>query len=677
MPSNVLKVAQRWKSAPAAAVNVDKKTFSLPDPAQPNQFVETANNIGACYGAAILTRVVQHMNADSFKSTPFTAPLPFGVMHESFDLEGELGETVGAKNVEALQQEVRKVREISLAAVAEFYNVNHSHFETAGYSLEKVLEAAKLHWTELDTSTGARVPRTGTPVLAEAIFNRLPSEPLLDEIIASYEPNMTPSLRALRAYHRHVEQEMPLPHVMQDTGIHWLETDLAKAVAANAEASGQIDPLGLVSIKSHHFAKPKPSPHFKNGLSDMGEHAISYMERLGEFKTFYEALPVADKPRFLNLTIGGVFRSTAPRSDANASRGYVTHLAPKDKDLVTKVFKRLGVDVESHQVAVSPLRAKVAIQHALGLFQKGIVVAHTPNYKASLDAAKNEHGHTIVEVDVRGRYSALFAEARRQAELPQHKDTPVILVLVCPQNPCAISMTDEEEAELHQLIEDCPVHVIHDIAYQGYTEKPRDAGKRYRDNGMPHENQVYMAMLSTSKSMYASGQPALYTADKNSLPFLMNHYQRVATGPTSTFVHDLQYYHDTLDDTYMRSVENKLQKPMLDFIDANKARWGVDYLVRPDGPPFITLDITPLMEKLNLNSKGFRELSLRMGSPVLVADGVLRIALTGFDKAEHDALLPELLKRLDMMMSLQPEDEIVTKFLDANRFYAFTNTLAE
>ena len=198
MSSNVWKVAQRWKSAPAAAVNVDKKTFNLPDPAQPNQFVETANNIGACYGAAILTRVVQHMNADSFKSAPFTAPLPFGVMHESFDLKGELGETVGGKNVEALQQEVRKVRELSLAAVAEFYNVNHSYFEMAGYSLEKVLEAAKLHWTELDTRTGARVPRTDTPVLAEAIFNRLPSEPLLDEIIASYEANMTPNLRALR-----------------------------------------------------------------------------------------------------------------------------------------------------------------------------------------------------------------------------------------------------------------------------------------------------------------------------------------------------------------------------------------------------------------------------------------------------------------------------------------------
>merc|ERR1712070_73967 len=113
----------------------------------------------------------------------------------------------------------------------------------------------------------------------------------------------------------------------------------------------------------------------------------------------------------------------------NASRGYVTHLTPKDKTLVAGVFNRLGIDIAASQVAVSPLRSKVAIQHALGLFQQGVVIAHTPNYKASIDAAKNEHGHTVVEVDVRGRYSALFAEARRQAELPQHKDTPIILVL--------------------------------------------------------------------------------------------------------------------------------------------------------------------------------------------------------------------------------------------------------
>ena len=55
---------------------------------------------------------------------------------------------------------------------------------------------------------------------------------------------------------------------------------------------------------------------------------------------------------------------------------------------------------------------------------------------------------------------------------------------------------------------------------------------------MPHKNQIYVAVLSTSKSMYASGQPALYMADKDSLPFLVDHYQRVATGPTSVFVHD-------------------------------------------------------------------------------------------------------------------------------------------
>lgn len=297
-----------------------------------------------------------------------------------------------------------------------------------------------------------------------------------------------------------------------------------------------------------------------------------------------------------------------------------THLTPKDKTLVAGVFNRLGIDIAASQVAVSPLRSKVAIQHALGLFQQGVVIAHTPNYKASIDAAKNEHGHTVVEVDVRGRYSALFAEARRQAELPQHKGTPVILLLVCPQNPCAIAMTDEEEAELHQLVQDHPVHVIHDIAYQGYTEHPRDAGKRYRDDGMPHEGQVYMAVLSTSKSMYASGQPALYTADKNTLPFLLNHYQRVATGPTSTFVHDLQYYYDTLDDTYMRSVEEKLQKPMLAFIDENLERWGVEYLIRPDGPPFITLDVSAKLSELGLTSEGYRELTLRMGCPVLVND---------------------------------------------------------
>lgn len=633
------------------------------------KLVKTANNIGGNYGTAIITRIVQNMNAELFNGPPFTAPLPYGVLHESYDVQGKLGEAVGTSNITALQQEVRKVREMSLQAVGEYYNLNEPHFEAAGFTQAKVMEAAQMYWTELD-KTGGRIPSLHPPTHALAIYERRPSEPLLDDIIASFGEDMTPKLRELRDYHRFIEQEVPLPYVMKETAPHWLSTVEARGVVKKAETEGVVDTLDLVSIKSYHYAKPKPSKHFKGGLADMGEHAISYMERLGEFKGFYESLPSESKARFINLTIGGVYRDTPPRTDANASRGYVTHLTAKDKSIVTKVFQRLGCDLTEDQVAISPLRSKVAIQHAMGLFKKGVVVAHTPNYKATIDAAKNEHGHTIVQVDVRGRYSALFAEARRQAELPQHKDTPIILLLVCPQNPCAIAMTDDEEAELHQLIADTKVHVLHDIAYQGYTEHPRDAGKRYRDHGMPHEGQVYMALLSTSKSMYASGQPALYTADKNSLPFLLNHYQRVATGPTSTFIHDLQYYYDTLDDTYMRSVEDKLQKPMLDYIDANKERWGVDYLVRPDGPPFITLDIKAKLKELGLKSKGFRELTLRMGSPVLVADGVLRIALTGFDKGMHDILLPEMLQRIDEMLSIKADDPVVTKFLEANPFYA-------
>merc|ERR1711871_1481311 len=135
---------------------------------------------------------------------------------------------------------------------------------------------------------------------------------------------------------------------------------------------------------------------------------------------------------------------------------------------------------------------------------------------------------------------------------------------------------------------------------------------------MPHPKQSYIGIMSTSKSVFASGQPAFYFADKNTLPFLEDHAQRMGTGPTSTFVHDLQYYHDTLDGNYMRSVEDKLQRPLMDFIDKNLDRWGIDYLVRPDGPPFITLDVSPLMQKLKLKDKGFRELTLRLATPCLV-----------------------------------------------------------
>lgn len=193
---------------------------------------------------------------------------------------------------------------------------------------------------------------------------------------------------------------------------------------------------------------------------------------------------------------------------------------------------------------------------------------------------------------------------------------------------------------------------------------------------MPHKDQIYVAILSTSKSMYASGQPALYTADKNTLPFLVDHYQRVATGPTSVFVHDLPYYHDTLDDEYMPSVAEKLQKPLMAFVDEHKARWGVDYLARPDGPPFVTLNVLDKLDTLGLSSKGFRELCLRLGCPALVDSGVFRIALTGFDKSKHDEILPHILSRIDFILSLGPDDEIVTQFKKANPFYTATGKSA-
>ena len=189
---------------------------------------------------------------------------------------------------------------------------------------------------------------------------------------------------------------------------------------------------------------------------------------------------------------------------------------------------------------------------------------------------------------------------------------------------------------------------------------------------MPFPDQTYISIMSTSKSLYASGQPAFYTADKETLPFLTDHYQRMGTGPTSTFIHDLKYYYDTLDNTYMRSVEDKLQKPLLEYIDKNKNRWGVDYLIRPDGPPFITLDIKNKLKNLNLTSEGFRELTLRLACPVLVSDGILRIALTGFDKSEHDNILPLILDRLDYILSINQEDSILQDFVLANPMFKFT-----
>ena len=40
--------------------------------------------------------------------------------------------------------------------------------------------------------------------------------------------------------------------------------------------------------------------------------------------------------------------------------------------------------------------------------------------------------------------------------------------------------------------------------------------------------------------------------------------------------------------------------------------------MRPDGPPFITLDVSDKLLEMGVTSKGFREITLRLGVPVLV-----------------------------------------------------------
>ena len=245
------------------------------------------------------------------------------------------------------------------------------------------------------------------------------------------------------------------------------------------------------------------------------------------------------------------------------------------------------------QVNLAPMRAKLALQQVLLMFEPGVVVAHSPTYASTTDSARTDAGHEVVSVPVQNnRFFGLFDEVKAQALAPENEGKPIILLLLDPHNPSAIGMTKEEEDVLAKLVQDHPnVNVVHDFAYQGYHRGARDYAKVWRDEGMPHASQTYIGILSTSKSVFASGQPAIYTADKNSMPFIEDHYQRMGTGPTSTFVHDLEYYFDTLDGSYMPAVEDNLQRPLMDFVDANMDRWGVKYLMRPDGPPFITLDI--------------------------------------------------------------------------------------
>ena len=195
-------------------------------------------------------------------------------------------------------------------------------------------------------------------------------------------------------------------------------------IMKNIKKYDKINYLDLVKLPilkpdSKKFAVPKP---FLKELDKIGEQAISYMENVGAYKQFYESLPTKNKPPFINLTIGGVNRKTPPRNlFDDCSRGYITHLDKSHKIYVSKIFKKLGCDIEPDKVGIAPMRSKVALQHIFGLFKPGIVVAHKPNYKSTIDAAIINYHHTAVEVDVRDRYLALFKEVRKQAVMKKKK----------------------------------------------------------------------------------------------------------------------------------------------------------------------------------------------------------------------------------------------------------------
>jgi hypothetical protein len=451
------------------------------------KLAKTANNIGGNYGAAIVTKVVQHHAALNGKQ--LTHPLPYGVLHPDFDIDEAFGALVGPA-LGVVRDQICAARDMSLAAVGEYHDVHEELFDDIGVNKSAALDAAKLYWTEVDAH-GKRIPSNHPPTHALAVFERRPSEPLLEDIIEDIGMCQTPEMRALLFAFRKAEGDNePMAWHLNVKRKSWLETSEVHAIKDNVETNW--DPVQLVKVQAHHFQKPVIPDSFVSGLRDMGEHAMSFQERLGEYEAFYEALRVTGgltgasattpvgAPPFFNLTIGGVYRDTPDRTAfTNVGRGYVTHATGADKTIVSEIFNRLGVDVQPAQVAISPLRSKVLLQHLLSLFKPGRVVAHTPTYASTVDAARNTSRHEIVEVPANEtRFGALFA-ATRAASKAAAPGEPVILLLLEPHNPTAISMNENEAEEFHAVVRDCPnVSVIHDIAYQGYHPQQLDSGKR-------------------------------------------------------------------------------------------------------------------------------------------------------------------------------------------------------
>ena len=63
-----------------------------------------------------------------------------------------------------------------------------------------------------------------------------------------------------------------------------------------------------------------------------------------------------------------------------------------------------------------------------------------------------------------------------------------------------------------------------------------------------------------------------------------------------------------------------------------------------------------------MNDDQFKDLCLQLGCPMLLNDGCLRIALTGFDKKDHTYIVKHIKERLDFIFTLTKQDEIIETF---------------
>ena len=130
-----------FKLLDATDAGAEDTHVTLRPEAVSGKLAKTANNIGGNYGAAIVTKVVQHHAELNGKT--LEGPLPYGVLHPDFDVEGAFGELVGQDRLGVVRDQIAAARDMSLKAVGEYHDVHEELFEDVGINKASVLDAAK------------------------------------------------------------------------------------------------------------------------------------------------------------------------------------------------------------------------------------------------------------------------------------------------------------------------------------------------------------------------------------------------------------------------------------------------------------------------------------------------------------------------------------------------------